>query len=144
MRTSSTLLCSCLLGICDHLALAGALLRCCDVYDRSQLFSQPSNFQARLLQLLRETRKRGTRSSFCSFGVLVCLCFCALHSGVLKCHMVKFQGLFQPFRKPTLGLVGSLITELRPVMKEPGVRRQTFFLMPCCDRVHMRSSFLRR
>ncbi|KAH7971726.1 zinc transporter 6 [Rhipicephalus sanguineus] len=32
-------------------------------------------------------------------------------------------GLFQPFKKPALGFIGTILTELRPVMKEPPAKK---------------------
>lgn len=46
----------------------------------------------------------------------------------LNCKDEHSTGLFQPFRKPNLGLVGSLITELRPVMEEPAAKRVVWMI----------------
>ncbi|KAL3217899.1 hypothetical protein MRX96_032004 [Rhipicephalus microplus] len=43
-------------------------------------------------------------------------------------------GSFQPFKKPALGLIGTLLTELRPVMKEPGAPSPTGIKFPDCDK----------
>lgn len=38
-------------------------------------------------------------------------------------------GLFQPFKKPALGFVGTLLTELRPVMKEPSAKKVVWLMV---------------
>ncbi|XP_075742131.1 zinc transporter 6-like [Rhipicephalus microplus] len=38
-------------------------------------------------------------------------------------------GSFQPFKKPALGLIGTLLTELRPVMKEPAAKKVVWLMV---------------